>query len=119
MSLRLSLFALLLTACTSSEQRRIEETILLTVVNDTGGQLWYFQYSPCGAEDWVEVIGADEYVANGDPVSSRSLRPGCYDLYVEDEDGCTSYNDTGGNLKAGLEFTWTVRGQDLDCYYFF
>lgn len=119
MRVLLSLFALSAAACTSAEQRRIEETILLTVVNDTGGQLWYFQYSACGADDWVEVIGADEYVANGDPVSSRSLKPGCYDLFVEDEYGCTAQTDTDGNVAAGLEYTWTVRGQDLDCYYFF
>ncbi len=110
---------LLFVACTSAAERRSEETVVLTVLNRTGGELWFFQYSACGADDWIEVIGADEYVANGDPVSSRSLKPGCYDLYVEDEFGCTAQTDTDGNVGAGLEYTWTVREQDLDCYYFF
>jgi hypothetical protein len=61
------------------------------------------------------VIPADVYVADGDSISSRDLPPGCYDLYVEDEFGCWSNNDTDGNLRGGLEFTWTVFPRDLVC----
>ncbi|MCA9488388.1 MAG: hypothetical protein KC621_00650 [Myxococcales bacterium] len=106
---------LLATACTSATQERIERTILLTVENRSGAQLWYFQYSGCGIDDWFEVIASDEYVPDGADVSSVDLDPGCYELYVEDEYGCWSENDTDGNVKGGFEFTWTVRASDMTC----
>lgn len=102
-------------ACASSAQKEAEETVLLTVENRVGAQLWYFQHAPCGANNYTDVIASDEFVADGDDVSSRNLDPGCYDLYVEDEFGCFSETDTEGNLAPGIEYTWTVREQDLTC----
>lgn len=107
-----------LVACTSETQKQIDRTILLTIENRSGADLWYFQYSSCGMDDWVEVIASDEYVADGDDVSSADLDPGCYELYVEDEYGCWSENDTDGNVKAGFEFTWTLTSSDMSCYLF-
>jgi hypothetical protein len=114
----LGMVAVLAVACTSVEQERIERTIALTVENRTGWELWYFQYSDCGAEDWWEVIGETEYVADGDDVSSGDLTPGCYDLYVEDECGCYAYNSTDGNVRAGLEFTWHLTDAQMTCTIF-
>ncbi len=104
----------LLMACGTSDDL-IDETILLTVENRCGAQLWYFQYSECGADDWVEVIASDEYVPDGSDVTSIDLDPGCYDLYVEDEYGCWAENNTDGNVPAGSEFFWTVYEADLNC----
>lgn len=104
--------------CFISEQRDDEGTILLTVENRTGAELWYFQYASCGSDLWTEVIAADEYVANGSFVSSVDVHSGCYDLYVEDEFGCVSQMSTG-EIRGGLEFTWTVYVADLYCYYYY
>ena len=54
-------------------------------------------------------------MADGDDIGTGNLTPGCYEMYVEDERGCTSTNDTGGNLEEGLVFFWTVYGTDLNC----
>ena len=110
------LMTLSLTGC-PEEGSIEEETILLTIENRSGLQIWYFQYRACGATDepWIEVIEDDEYLADGSDLSSIDLEPGCYDLYVEDELGCTAENSTDGNLAAGLEFTWTVLDSDFVC----
>lgn len=104
-----------LAACGETEKNRIERTILLTVENRTGAQLWFFSYADCGSDNYVGVIASDEYVADGDDVSSPDLEPGCYDLYIEDEFGCFSDNSTDGNVAGGLEFTWTAKANDLIC----
>jgi hypothetical protein len=117
--MRTAVVLFLLAACTSAEQDRISRTVVLTVENETGGQMWEFDYRECGSSQWFYVIDSDEYVANGDPVSTRELSPGCYELYVEDEYGCYADTDTDGNVKGGQEFTWTVRGADMVCYGFF
>ena len=62
------------------------------------------------------MIAGDEYVPDRSVVSSPALYPGCYDLYVEDEWGCSGLGSTGGYLDPGLEFTWTVYAEDLVCY---
>ena len=111
--------ALALTGCPAGvgDDDDVEDTILLTVENRTGAQLWYFQYRACGASDdaWIEVIEDDEYVANGSDVSSIDLDPGCYDLYVEDEYACSAENSTDGNVAGGDEFIWTVVEANLTC----
>lgn len=83
--------------------------------NFTGAELWHFQVSDCGAEDWFEVIAADEYVPDGGTVSTYDLLPGCYDLYVEDEYACFGQTSTRGVIEGGLEFVWTVTPSDLAC----
>ena len=92
-------------------------SVLLTVENQTGAELWYFQYASCGSSAWTEVIASDAYVPNGAFISSVDLYPGCYDLYVEDEYGCVSQT-SAGSLSGGLEFTWTVYAADMYCYYY-
>lgn len=107
---------LILSACAQNAvDDLIDETVVLTIENRSGAELWYFQYADCGGENRVEVIADDEFVANGSDVSSFSIEPGCYDLFVEDEFACTSTNSTDGNLAGGLEFTWTLVEADLSC----
>lgn len=110
-----SLIHPLLGGCQSKEERRIEESIELIVENMTNAQLWYFSYADCGSDDYTGVIGSDEYVADGDDVSSGNLRPGCYRLYIEDEYGCFSNNNTDGNIEPGLAFIWTAKANDMRC----
>jgi len=95
----------------------VENTIILTVENRTGAQLWNFQYRDCGTDlsAGTEVIDQTTFVANGDDVSTGELEPGCYDLYVQDEFACWSENSTDGNIEGGMEFTWTVVEADLTC----
>jgi len=112
----LPLFLLAL-ACTSAADKRIDRTITLTVDNQTGNQLWVFDYTGCGEDDWYYVIASDEYVANGDKVSERNLDPGCYEIFVEDEEGCYAETDTG-NVRGGQKYTWTLRSDDLYCPWF-
>ena len=108
--------AMVLSACgENAVDDLIDETVVLTVENRIGAEMWFFQYSGCGEDDWIEVIGSTEFVPNGSDVSSVSISPGCYDLYVEDEFECSSTNSTDGNLAGGLEFTWTVTEGDLSC----
>ncbi len=95
-----------------------EGTVILTVENRSGADLWHFQYAGCGSNQWTEVIGADEYVPDGGFVTSADLYPGCYDLYVEDEFGCVSQT-SAGDVGGGLEFTWTLYATDLYCYYYY
>jgi hypothetical protein len=89
-------------------------TVDLVVENRTGAELWFFQYSDCGADAWTEVIADDEYVANGDDVGAYYLDAGCYDLYIEDENGCSASNSSG-SMGGGLVFTWTALADDLTC----
>ncbi len=110
-------FLILALACTTYEDT-VDETIGLVVDNQTGNQLWVFDYRGCGESDWYYVIASDEYVANGDKVAERGIEPGCYEIYVEDEEGCTYESDTDGNVKAGRQITWTVRSDDLWCSWF-
>lgn len=95
----------------------VEDTIILTIENRTGAQLWNFQYRECGAAlgDGTEVIDQSEFVANGSDVSSVELDPGCYDIYVQDEFACWAENSTDGNIAGGNEFTWTVVEANLTC----
>ena len=104
-----------LAACGETEKQQLERTILLTVENRTGAQLWFFSYADCGSENYEGVIAGDEYVADGDDVSSPDLEPGCYDLYIEDEFGCFSDHTTDGNVPGGQEFLWTAKANDLTC----
>jgi hypothetical protein len=107
--------ALGLAGCGETEKQRIDRTILLTVENRTGAQLWYFSHADCGSDEYTGVIASDEFVADGDSVSSGDLEPGCYDLYVEDEFGCFAETSTDGNVEGGQEFTWTAKANDLRC----
>jgi hypothetical protein len=104
-----------LSACGETEKQRIDRTILLTVENRTGAQLWYVSYADCGSDNYAGLLYSDEYLADGDDISSDELEPGCYDLYIEDEFGCFSDNTTDGNLPGGQEFTWTAKANDLTC----
>ncbi len=92
-----------------------EDAVQVRIENDTGDEIWVFDYRECGTSTWTFVIDSDEYLAPGDSATSGLLDPGCFELRVEDENGCTSEHDTGGNLDPGLIFTWTVRGQDMNC----
>ena len=107
--------ALATVACTSPAEKEFDTTILLTVENRTGAQLWYFSYADCGSEDYTGLLASDEYLADGDDLSSGNLPPGCYDLYIEDEFGCFSSTTTEGNVEGGQEYTWTAQMNDLRC----
>lgn len=93
----------------------VDETVELAIENESGFDLWHFRYAACGSDSWSAVIASDEFTPNGATVSSGSLTPGCYDLYVEDERGCSATHDTGGNVEAGLRFTWTILVDTLAC----
>lgn len=108
------------TACGPDEYDEFaEDAVQLAIENNTGAEMWWFDYRQCGTSSWTPVIDSDEYLAPGDSTASGLLDPGCYELRVEDENGCTSSTDTGGNLEPGIVYTWTVRNQDMDCGLFF
>jgi hypothetical protein len=109
---------LALGACDSaSDSSWTDKKVRLIVENRTGAQLWYFSYAPCGTNNYKGVIASDEYVAAGDTVSSPYLKPGCYALFIEDQYGCYADTTTDGNVRAGWEFIWTARANDLTCPY--
>lgn len=95
--------------CTSGS-----DTVILTVENRCGAELWYLDYAECGSDDWYFVIASDEYVPDGADASSVDLSPGCFDAYVEDEFACWAQSSTG-NVAGGYEWTWTVLEDDLTC----
>jgi hypothetical protein len=89
------------------------DTVLLTVVNETGVSLWYFDYAACGSDEWIAVLDGDEPEPRR--LSTEPLAPGCYQLSIQNERGCDAQTDTGGRLSAGAEFVWTVGVRDVEC----
>lgn len=101
--------------CSSTDTPDVEDAIDLIVENRSGAQLWYFSYADCGSDAFTGVIASDEFVADGSDVGEYDLPPGCYDLYVEDENECWSDNSTDGNIEGGMAFIWTVNPGDMTC----
>lgn len=87
----------------------------LALENDTGKQMWFFSYSPCGEEDWTETLAVDEYIADGSVFTTYGLTPDCYDLYAEDESGCFAVTSSDATVVAGSTLTWTLVASDMNC----
>ncbi|MCB9683250.1 MAG: hypothetical protein H6733_17425 [Alphaproteobacteria bacterium] len=101
---------LCLSACSVS----VVQPASVIIENRTGNQIWFFSIAACGSSTWNEVLGADEYLADGTDLESPDLDPGCFDVYVEDELGCAAEVD-GVDVEGGTSWVWTVRAVDLTC----
>ncbi|MBA2322255.1 MAG: hypothetical protein H0V89_14015 [Deltaproteobacteria bacterium] len=114
MTKRWTLALLVIGGCASAAEREARRSVLLTVENRAGAGLYFFQHAPCGSDDWTDVIASDEFLPDGEDLSTGNLEPGCYDLYVEDEFACSAEN-TSGEREEGTAFIWTVEETDLVC----
>ncbi|MFP4365189.1 MAG: hypothetical protein ACLFR1_15105 [Spirochaetia bacterium] len=70
-----------------------ENTISITVINDTGYDIYYLYISPEEDESWGEdILGSNTILENGNRVSINLSSETCnYDIYAIDEDSDDYY----------------------------
>jgi hypothetical protein len=62
---------------------------VLTVVNDTGYDIYFLYINRASSDDWEEDVLGDDILEDGDSVKVTLPSSGAWDLSAEDEDGDT------------------------------